>query len=172
MTKVFTINILRWIAVLFLQVFLLNQINLHNTINPFIYILFIILLPLNIPIWALMVLGFLTGLSVDIFSNTLGLHAAATTLMAYLRPFVLRIVTPRGGYEHEPLPGIKNMGFRWFVTYTTILTLIHHIALFYLEVFRLNEFFFTFSRVLFSSIFTIVIILISQYLFLPVKRKK
>lgn len=172
MTKVLSINLIRWIALILLQVFLLNQINLHNTINPFLYILFIILLPLNIPVWALIFLGFFTGLAVDIFSNTLGIHAAATTLMAYSRSFVLRIVTPRGGYEHEPLPGIKNMGFRWFITYATILTLIHHIALFYLEVFRLNEFFFTFGRVIFSSIFTIILILISQYLFLPVKRKK
>jgi hypothetical protein len=104
------------------------------------------------------------GLSVDSFSNTGGIHAAASTLVAFTRPLVLLFITPRGGYEHQPVPNLRNMGIQWFITYSTILVLIHHVVLFQLEIFRFNEFLITFLRSVFSAIFTLVIILIAQYL--------
>ncbi len=158
-------NILRMLFLVFLQITLLNNINLHNTINPYIYVLFILLLPLNTPIWGLLFMSFFTGLIVDSFTNTPGLHTSAIVLMAFCRPLIIQFVTPRGGYENEPIPSLKNMGERWFITYATILVFIHHFSLFFLEAFRLSEFFITLSRVILSCIFTMALILIGQYFF-------
>lgn len=158
-------NIARFVVLVLIQVLILNHINLHNTINPFLYVLVIILLPLDTPIWALLFSGFFLGLTIDSFSGSFGIHAAATTLMAFSRPFVLRIVTPRGGYEHEQVPGMHVMGLRWFMAYSALLVFIHHFVLFNLEIFRLSEIFFTLLRIIASCLFTLLLILISQYVF-------
>jgi len=68
--------------------------------------------------------------------------------------------------------GIRDFGFSWFLTYTTVLVLVHHLILFYLEVFRFNEFFTTLKRSLLSAVFTIIIIIIIQYLFYTPKKNK
>ena len=165
MINVVLSNVFRILFLILIQVTLLNNVNLHNTINPYIYVLFVLLLPLNTPIWGLLLLSFFTGLIVDTFSNTPGLHTASLVFMAYCRPLVLRIVVPRAGYENEPTPSLKNMGDRWFITYASILVVFHHFVLFYLEVFRMSEFFITLFRVIASSIFTMAIILVVQYFF-------
>ncbi len=158
-------NTSRFIFLVIFQVLILNNIQLFNVLNPYLYILFILLLPLDIPAWALLMLGFMLGLSVDLFSDTAGIHAAATVFMAFCRPLVLIIVTPRGGYENEPVPTLNNMGSRWFITYSSILVFMHHLVLFNIEVFRFNEFPITLLRILLSSIFTMVLVILSQYFF-------
>jgi hypothetical protein len=157
-------NTLRFIVLLILQVLVFNNVGFYNMVNPYVYVLFILLLPLETPLYLLLGLSFAMGLSVDSFSNTGGIHAAASTLVAFTRPLVLLFITPRGGYEHQPVPNLRNMGIQWFITYSTILVLIHHVVLFQLEIFRFNEFLITFLRSVFSAIFTLVIILIAQYL--------
>lgn len=158
-------NILRFVSLLLVQVTILNNIGLHNFINPYLYVLFILLLPLDTPKWMLLFLGFLIGMAVDLFSNTAGMHTAASTFMAFCRPLTLNFVTPRGGYEHEQIPGLKTMGARWFITYASILVVLHHLLLFNIEIFRFSEFFVTLVRVILSSAFTILLIILSQYLF-------
>ena len=157
-------NSFRFIFLLLLQVIIFNNIGLFNMINPYVYVLFILLLPLETPLYLLMILSFIMGLSVDMFSNTGGIHAAASTLIGFMRPLVLLIITPRGGYEHQPVPNLKNMGIQWFLAYSITLVTIHHIVLFQIEVFRFNEFLITFTRSILSSIFTLLLILLSQYL--------
>lgn len=123
------------------------------------------MLPVRMPKTFLLLAAFLTGLVVDVFSNTMGMHAAACVFMAYVRPTVLRIMAPRDGYETESSPSVKELGFTWFLIYAATLTFIHHFILFYIEVFRFSEFFTTFLRVLLSSVATLLTIMISQYLF-------
>lgn len=164
-------NILRFVFLLLVQVTILNHVGLHNFINPYLYVLFILLLPLDTPKWMLLSLGFLMGLAVDTFSNTAGMHTAASTFMAFCRPLTLNVVTPRGGYEHEQIPGLKTMGSRWFITYASILVVLHHILLFNIEIFRLSEFFITSVRAVLSSAFTILLIILSQYLFSKGKQR-
>jgi hypothetical protein len=108
-------------------------------------------------------LGFLLGISVDIFSNSLGLHAGATVFMSYLRPFVLDLISPRE-MDKSDYPGLKQYGFRWFLYYVLILVFAHHLFFFYFEVFSLKNFFITFFRTTVSSVFSIFIIVLSQYL--------
>jgi hypothetical protein len=93
------------------------------------------------------------------------MHAAATVFMAYIRPGVLKLFSPRDGYEFGTQPTVQYLGIPWFLSYASILVVLHHLVLFYIEMFRFSEFFSTFFRVIVSSIFTIVLVIISQYLF-------
>jgi rod shape-determining protein MreD len=123
----------------------------------------ILLLPVEIPSWLLLIVSFLTGLIIDLFSGTPGIHASATVLAGFVRPHILRLISPRDGYEPGATPSMIIYGFRWFIIYTAIIVLIHHFALFYLEVFRFADFFRTLLRVLLSSLFSITFILLAEY---------
>lgn len=157
-------NLFRFIFLLLIQIVVFNNIGIYNMFNPYVYVLFILLLPLDTPLYLLLGLSFAMGLSVDTFSNTGGMHAAASTLIAFMRPLILLIITPRGGYEHQSVPNLKNMGIQWFLAYSITMVTIHHLVLFQIEVFRINEFLITLTRSILSSIFTLLLILLSQYL--------
>ena len=162
-------NIIRFVILVGVQVLLIKNIELGRFINPFIYVLFIIVLPFETPKWLLLLSGFIIGITIDMFYDTAGMHAAACVFIAYIRPGVLKLFSPRDGYEFGTQPTIQYLGVPWFLSYSAILIVLHHIVLFYTEVFRFSEFFSTFLRVIISSIFTILLVVISQYLF---NRKK
>jgi len=165
MIKLFPRYLLSFILLVFLQVFILNNIQFSGYINPYIYVLFILILPFETPKWFLLILAFLLGLTIDLFSGTIGMHSSATVVMAFFRPYVLKVISPRDGYESETLPQLRYYGVNWFLKYSVILIVVHHFVLFYLEVFRFSNFFATFARVILSSIFTIILVLISQYFY-------
>jgi rod shape-determining protein MreD len=152
-----------FVLLMLLQVLLFNNIQFSGYINPYIYILFILLLPVDIPAWILLLLAFAAGSVIDFFSGSPGMHSAATVLAAFTRPYILRVISPRDGYEANPEPSMITYGFRWFLTYSLLVVLIHHTALFYLEVFRLTEFFRTMFRVILSSLFSITFVLLIEF---------
>ena len=154
--------ILIFILLFLIQVLILNNIEFSGYVNPYVYLLFILILPVEIPAWFLLVLSFFTGFFIDLFSGSPGMHASATVLAGFVRPFVLRFISPRDGYEAGASPSMLAYGFRWFLTYALIIVVIHHTALFYLEVFRFTEFFRTFLRVLLSTAFSLIFILIIE----------
>jgi rod shape-determining protein MreD len=153
-----------FILLVLLQVLLFNNIRFSGYVNPYIYIMFILLLPIEIPAWLLMIISFFTGLIIDLFSGSPGMHTSATVLAGFIRPYVLRIISPRDGYEPGSDPSMVIYGFRWFLIYTLIIVLFHHTALFYLEVFRFTDFFRTFLRVLLSTLFSGTFILLLEYI--------
>ena len=155
---------LMFILLILLQVLLFNNIQFSGYVNPYVYLMFIILLPVEIPSWILLLLSFFTGLVIDFFTGSPGLHASATTLAGFIRPYILRIISPRDGYETGSSPSMVTYGFRWFLIYTLIIVMVHHTALFYLEVFRFADFFSTFLRVLLSSLFSIAFILLLEFM--------
>lgn len=163
-------NIIRFILLVAIQVFVLNNIRMNGYINPHLYVLFILLLPFETPGWLLLTSSFLLGLSVDIFAHTPGLNAAAAVFMAFIRPALINILTGSKSIEPGMKPGI-GMGFRWFLFYSFILILIHHTVLFYLEIFRFNEFLETLSRVIISSFATLILVLLVEYLFIKKESK-
>ena len=163
---------LRFFVLILVQVLLLNNIQLGGYINPYLYVLFILLLPLETPNWLLLLLAFLLGLGIDMFTNTMGMHAGACVFMAYCRPYITKLISPRDGYDMDTPPTLQNLGLNWFLTYSIVLVLLHHLFLFYIEVFRLHEFFPTLLRAILSSILTVTLILISQYLFYKIKSEK
>jgi rod shape-determining protein MreD len=155
--------VLIFILLILFQILLFNNIQFSGYINPYVYVLFILLLPVDIPSWLLLLLSFFTGLIMDFFSGSPGMHTSATVLAGFVRPYVLRVIAPRDGYELSSEPSMLTYGFRWFLAYTLFIVIIHHTTLFYLEVFRLTDFFRTMLRVILSSVFSIIFILLIEF---------
>ncbi|MBW4888713.1 rod shape-determining protein MreD [Mucilaginibacter sp. HMF5004] len=171
MIRILLINLLRFIALVFLQVFLLKNLSLYDLSTPYPYILFILLLPFQTPNIILFILAFGLGITIDAFYDTPGLHAASCVLLAFVRIFFISITVQKDGFDNEPDPTLGAMGFRWFFMYVLILTLIHHFFLFNLEVFRLSEIQYTLLRFVLSSAFTVFLMLISGLLFFRRKER-
>lgn len=163
MIKVLPRNIIRFIVLVLAQILIFNNIELGGYLNPYVYVLFIILLPFETPNWMLLVLGFVLGLTVDIFSETMGMHTAATVFMAYIRPMALSMFAPRDGYESGSYPRVYYYGFMWFVQYSFTLVFAHHTVLFLTEMFRVQDLFHILLRIILSSIFSVLIICLSQF---------
>jgi hypothetical protein len=152
-----------FVSLVLVQVLIFNQVQFSGFFNPYVYVLFIILLPLSTPRYAVLILAFLLGLIIDIFSNSLGVHSAATVFIAYLRPLVIRIISNRED-DKSNYPGLHQNKLIWFINYVSIIVLLHHSLLFYLEVYTFANFFNTLYRVFLSSLFSIIIIVLSQFL--------
>ena len=172
MSRTILVNLLRFLILVFLQVFLLKNITLYNLSTPYLYIMFILLLPFEIPNVMLFALSFILGLTIDSFYDTPGLHAASCVLLALVRILFISITVQKDGFDNEPEPTLNVMGLRWFFTYALILTLAHHFFLFNLEVFRISEMPYTLSRFVLSSIFTVFLMLLSGFLFYRKKERK
>lgn len=149
-----------FLGLIFLQVLILNNLHLSIYVNPYVYILLILLLPFEIPGWILLSAAFVTGMTMDGFSNTMGMHTAATVLMAFLRRYLTRLIAPREGYESGQTPHYNYMGMIWFLSYASILTTIHHLALFLIEDFEIAHFFTVFFKAIISSILSIVVMVV------------
>jgi len=150
---------------------ILNNIRFGGYINPYIYVLFILLLPVDIKGWLLLLLAFATGLIVDLFSDTHGMHAAATVFLAFARPGVIRMVSGRSDFDPGTVPLISVMGASWVLLYSLVLILLHHSLLFFLEIFRLSEVVVTLGRILLSSGFTLIMVFLG-FLFLDKTDKR
>ena len=163
MIREFGKYLIYFIVLVLVQLLVFNNIEFSGYIIPYVYILFILLLPFTTPRMILLLSGFALGLIIDLFIGTPGVHSSATVLMAFSRPMVLAMFSPREGYQTGTYPRLSQFGMEWFVKYTVMLVLIHHLALFYLEVFSFHHFFNTLLRALLSSILTSLIIIFSQF---------
>ena len=172
MSRTILYNIIRFIVLVFVQVFLLKNITLYNISTPYPYILFILLLPFEAPNVLLFALAFLLGLTIDAFYDTPGLHAAACVLLALVRVLFISITVQKDGFDNEPEPTLSIMGFRWFLTYTIILTFIHHTFLFLLEAFNFSDLLLILQRVVTSTVFTVFLMLITGLLFFKKRERK
>jgi len=163
MNSVVSLNSIRFIILVLVQVVIFNHINFMGYINPYIYILFIVLYPTKNNRALLIFLSFLLGLSIDLFSDSGGVHAAASVLIAYVRPVVLRYAF---GVQYENY-AIKfhNVEFGAKLTYITLLTLLHHVVLFSLEIFSISRILLILQKTLFSSIFTILLCFLITIIF-------
>jgi hypothetical protein len=123
------------------------------------------MLPFETPKGVLLLSSFFLGLTIDMFDDTAGMHAAASVFMAFSRPAVLKLFSPRDGYEVDTKPTMEYLGASWFISYSSILIFLHHFVLFYIEIFSFSEFFSTLLKVIISSVFTLILVVISQYFF-------
>jgi rod shape-determining protein MreD len=161
-------NIIRFMLLILLQVFVLNRIMVQGYAIPYLYMLFILLLPFDMPRWGLLICGLLLGLSLDMFTNTPGMHAAACVVMAYFRPFVMNVLSPQGGFETVKVtPSTSTMGWVPFMMYAAILTLIHHVVYFSLEIFDFHNLLFLLLKILLSALASIILVLVYEMLFSP-----
>lgn len=167
-------NIFRFLIILFLQVFVLNRVELRwwsqptgfPLFVPYLYPLFLLLLPIETPVWALLLIGFITGITVDSFSNTAGMHACATVLIAYLRTNVLNALLPKALNDYpDQSPGVKTMGWVPFLAYASFLFLLHHTVFFLLELWTIDNMGILFLKIIASTLTSILLVLVYLLLF-------
>ncbi len=149
----------RFIIVVFIQVVVLNQLVFSGYITPFIYPVFILLLPFDIKGWWLLLLSFLMGITIDMFSDSLGMHAAALVFMGFMRPYVINLISSKTDFDSGTEPRLSIMGLPWVFFYTLILVFLHHFFLFFIEIWGVGNLFKFLSRTLVSSIVTTILIL-------------
>jgi rod shape-determining protein MreD len=171
MLSLLPINFLRFVALMAAQILVFSNIKFSPFINPYVYPLFILLLPFNTPQWLLMILGFATGLLLDFFVGSMGMHAASCLLIAYLRPFLISIITPKGA-EFEVEPNINLQGVTWFLIYLGLATIIHHTFYFIIESGTFYNIFISFLRIILSSAFSVLFMMIFLFLFTSSKKRR
>lgn len=150
------------LALILGQVLLVNHIEITGIINPFIYIYAILVLPTKINHIALTVIGFAIGIVMDAFCNTWGMHAAATTLTAFFRPYVFTLCASqedidKGLVSYHAMPAT-------FVKYAVLLTVIHHLTLFSLEAFSFSHYWFVLIKTVVSALISLLFVAIFEHI--------
>ena len=166
------LQISRFVVLVLLQVLVINHIRLGGYVHPYIYMIFIMLLPFSTPKWQLLVLGFALGLTVDLFTGTLGLHAGATTLMAFCRPSIIKLVSGNQKFENITEPNLGQLGGIWFFRYALCMVFIHHLALFFLESFSFRLIGQVMLRILLSVPVSIFLSMMILFIFKTEKRRE
>jgi hypothetical protein len=163
-SRIILINSIRWFLLIAIQVLFLRNMSFYDLATPFTYILFLLLLPFGTPNILLYLIALGTGLSLDAFYDTLGVHTAACIALAFVRILFISVTVSRDNFD-EPEPSLGNMGFRWFSLYALLCTLAHHVVLFFLEAFTLTELSYTLLRCLLSAIFTLFTVILVEFIF-------
>ena len=164
------VQVLRFALYAGVHVLLISRLVLFDLGWCFLYLGFLLFLPLGTPVVVQLLLSFGMGLTMDVFYDTGGLHAAAAVLLGFLRPWVLRLLTPRVGYDSADSVNVHQMGWQWFGVYLSLLVLVHHTAFFLLELGSFRHFGLTLGKLLTSALFTGLALLIVQLLFYPVRK--
>lgn len=155
--------IFQFIFLVTLQVLVLNNVEFAGYMNPYLYIVFIIMLPANMNRNLLLLIGFLLGFCIDIFEDSGALHASATLLIAFARPFFFRLMAGPANVEMERM-NIQTLGTARFMVLASFIVLLHHFWLFTLEAFSFREIGQILQRTIFSGIFTLFLIYLAQIL--------
>ena len=158
-------NFSRFLILILLQVFVFNYVQWFGFLNPFIYLLFLILLPLEIPKSSQYIIAFVTGFVIDSFLRTYGIQAFACVLMVFLRPYIILILNGFKPLETgvKPVPGVKD--FNWILVYTLLIVFIHQITVTTLEVFQWIQWWCIIWTSAVNTLFTTFIILCVEYIF-------
>lgn len=153
----------QFLVLVLLQVLVLNNIQLMGYMNPYLYVLFILMLPADINRNLLLIIGFGLGLLIDVFENSGGIHASATALLAFVRPALFKMVAGPASGELRRL-NVQTIGAARFMSLAAIAVFLHHLWLFSLEAFRFSEWWQVLSRTILSGIFTLILIYLAQFL--------
>lgn len=161
-------NIIRLIIFILLQVFVLNHIPpLHQYITPYIYFVFILWLPFSIGRGSLLIVSFITGLCLDFFTKTPGLHAAACVFVGYLRPFLINLLMPQQGVEFNYRePSVTSLGFTQYITYVSVLTFCHHAVLSSIQAFQFGNILYLVLKTLGSTVISLLLITVIEIIFI------
>lgn len=154
-----------FIAYLLVQVVILKNAVFLHTAFCFLYLGYLLRLPVETNHMALMGVGFVMGFLVDVFYDSLGLHALSCVLIMYLRPYWLSLLTPQGGYDAGATPGITQYSLQWFLIYATPLIVIHHGVLFFTEAGGFDYFWLTLGKSGASVLYTLVLLIMVDVFF-------
>ena len=171
MNKIF-LQIIRFVVLVLFQVLVINHIRLGGYVHPYIYLIFIMLLPFNTPKWQLLVLGFFLGIIIDVFTGTPGLHAGATTLMAFCRPSIINLISGNQKFDNIQEPNLGQLDGMWFFRYVLCLVFIHHFALFFLESFSFRLIGQVLLRILLSVPVSVFLIMMILYIFKTERKRE
>lgn len=161
-------NIARFILLLAAQILIFNNMDFLGYINPYPYILFIVLYPVNGNKIGLLLSSFALGLILDMFCNSGGVHAAASIILAYYRPYIFKFSFGLS-YEYQTVKLNDTLTPERF-SFLLIAVVLHHFVLFLLEVFRLNFIFEIILKTIVSTIFTLLMCILIIYLIKPNRR--
>lgn len=148
----------RYAVVMLLQVLLFNQLQLWGVCHPYIYVMCLLMMPLTLSQHADMIIGGVVGLVMDVFCNTLGVHAAACILIMFIRPYLVGVLVSDKDRINEQLT-IRTLGMEAMVKYVVILVLLHHLTVFMLASWSWTHFWFVLAETAVSSLLTIAIII-------------
>ena len=151
-------NIIWFILLVLVQVLALNNIQFLGFINPYIYILFVLSLPVKLPRWITLLLAFGLGLTIDAISNPMGMHAFASVFVAFFRDGVIKLFTSIEE-GNNPTPSFYTFGVGAYIKYIVTMVLMHHTTLFLLESFSFNHLWIVIFKIILSSLVTILLIL-------------
>lgn len=154
-----------------IQVLVLNQVQIGWGTQVMIYPLFLLMLPIEMGVFPLMFIAFVTGLIIDSSIDTYGLHTSAALLFAYLRPGIFKLLAPRDGYDALAEPNMFGLGMNWFLKAYGILLSIHLFWYFILELFKLNELLYILQKTILSFVASFLVSILYQYLFLRKSKK-
>ena len=157
-----------FVSLLFLEVFVFNNILFLGYINPYLYIAFVIFYPLKKERYLFLFLSFLLGLAIDFFSDSGGINAFSLLFIAYIRLFLVRVIFKKTEPDYL-LFNLKQEPFGRVFNYVIILIVIHHFILFSLANFSSQNFSSVLTNTLYSSIFTSVLFFIGTYI---IRKKK
>lgn len=146
------------------QVLVLKNLVLFGSAFCFLYVTYIVLLPIDLKTIPTLLISFFLGMGVDLFYDTLGIHTAALLVIGFIRHRWLLVLVPPGGYDDDLQPSLLNMGFGWFLSYSIPLVLIHHTLFFYIESLGTDLFFTSLQKIIASVIFVLVMSIIVQLL--------
>lgn len=161
-------NIVRFVLLIAAQVVIFNNIDLFGFVNPYPYILFILLYPVNSNRAGLLIASFFLGLTIDMFENSGGVHAAACLILANLRPTFFKFAFGLS-YEYQTIKINERLSPERF-TFIFISILTHHLVLFLLEFFKFSFLLEALWRTILSVLFTLISSIIIIYLFKPSKK--
>jgi hypothetical protein len=158
-------NVSRFLILVLLQVLIFNNIEITSIgIIPAFFILYILLLPFETPNWVVLVLAFLIGLLIDAFSDTMGLNTASTVFIAFVRPLVLKSLSPRDGYEVGTFPRVHYMGVNWFLKYSIVIVFVHQFLFYLLEDFTFAHFGSMLLKIFIGTFISLLLIIVSQFI--------
>ena len=160
------INLTRFIALILMQALVFKRIAFANT-NIFIYPIFIMLLPAEIPSALAIAISFVFGISLDFFYDSPGIHAGTCVFTAFLRYYLLGFMEPKGGYPLNSAPTKSKLGIPWFLRYSSIFMLVHLFIYFSIEAFSLVYITTILAKTCLSFIFSMVFVTIYQFLLDP-----
>jgi rod shape-determining protein MreD len=168
MNSALLLNTIRFVSLLAVQILIFNNIDFGGYFNPFPYILFIILFPVNANKTGLLFASFLLGLTIDSFQNSGGVHAAACVTLAYLRPTIFRFSFGLS-YEYQTVKINDKLTPERF-SFLLISVTLHHLILFVLETLQFSFFISLLFKMLLNTVFTILVCIIIIYIFKPKRR--
>lgn len=153
----------RIIILLLVQTILINSLSVNRWIDPQIYILAFIDFPIFFSSHFLLLIAIFVGLMMDMLLGTLGIHALACLVTAYIRPFVLRLLKPKDGYDSLEYPNLKSHGWPWYFTFCMIQLFAFHFSLFFVEKYSLQGFFGTFFRAITCSLIAVIVVMMFKF---------